>query len=211
MKWIAFVIAFSAACGKATDTSRAAGANGSNVTRIESHPTVSPIPDPVPPPSLPTPAERWHPFTQKDKMDDSVVVGVKLLADDDVRTMYGQAYRPRLVIGCQKDTTDAYVDVGTLLTTETRQWESDEAYGWKSGVPLRLRLDKDPPMSNFASQSTDGTAAYLSNPTAILKKMISHTTLLVEYTPMGAAPQTVTFTLTGMGDAIAELRKSCHW
>lgn len=178
-------------------------------------PSPSPAPVDIPPPppteSPPKPTERWQPFTQTDKMDDSHVVGVKVIADEDVKTMYGRMYRPRFWIGCQKNTTQAYFDVGTVLSTETRAWESDSAYGYTNGTPLRLRLDKDKPLSNFGNTSTDGSSAFLTNPIPILKKMIGRTTLLVEYTPMAGAPQTATFTITGMEEAIVDLRKACRW
>jgi hypothetical protein len=62
--------------------------------------------------------------------------------------------------------------------TETREWESDDAYGYGSGTPIRLRIDKEPPISNFSDYSTDGTGAFLVQPTAILEKMLRHTKLI---------------------------------
>lgn len=200
---------FASGCNKDSEQPTNPEAGGAIANR-ESTPTNIVVREPQPPPR-PPPKKRWQPFTHTDKMDDSQVIAVKLLADEDVRTMYGRSYRPRFTIGCQKNTTRAYFDVGTPLSTETRAWESDSAYGYRSGTPLRLRIDKDPPFSNLGDTSTDGESAFVSNPTTALKKMIGRQTLLVEYTPMGSAPQTVTFTIDGIGDAIADVRKACRW
>jgi hypothetical protein len=205
----ATLLQYLTACTKDLSEISAAGSGSAASGPVQAVPVAS---RPPPMPSEPTPsAKTWQAFTQPDKMDDSQAVGVNLIADEEVTTRYGRAYRPRFWIGCQKNTTQAYFDLGSLLATETRAWESDEAYGYKSGTSLRLRLDKEPPISNFASSSTDGTAAFLSNPITLLKKMVGHTTLIVEYSPMGSSPQTVSFTITGMAEAIAVLRKTCHW
>jgi len=157
------------------------------------------------------PTPTWEPFSQTRAIDDSTVMGVRLLADEHVSTPYKENYWPRLWIGCDKDTTSAYFDVGTLLNTETRSWESDYAYGYRSGTPLRLRIDKETPISNFADMGADNTSAFLSGPIPILKKMFGHTTLLVEYAPMSSSRQTATFTISGIEAAITDVRKTCHW
>jgi Type VI secretion system VasI, EvfG, VC_A0118 len=164
------------------------------------------VPD-SPPPQPPA----WQPFSQTDAIDDSMVVGVKLVADEVVQMTDSRQFRPKFWIGCKKDTTSAYFDVGTILSSETRSWESDEAYGYKSGTQVRLRIDKEPPISEFGGISADGASAFLSNPISSLKKMIGHSTLLVEYSPLASAPRTTRFTITGINDAMAELRKACHW
>lgn len=76
---------------------------------------------------------------------------------------------------------------------------------------MRLRIDKEPPISNFGYTNAEDTDAFISNPIPILKKMIDHTTLLVEFTPVASSPRTVKFTITGIEGAMANLRKTCHW
>ncbi len=166
--------------------------------------------DQQPPWPLPT-MPKWDTVVQTDRMDDQQIVGIKRASEEFVTTTFGKRVLPKIWIVCNKTKTDVRIDLGSILDTEVRSWESSDAYGYTSGTPLRLRFDQDKPVSHFGLTSTDGTSAFLKNPIPIVKKMIGKKTLLVEYRPMRSGPQTVSFALDGLDEALTEVRKACHW
>lgn len=153
----------------------------------------------------------WEPFEHTDKMDDSTAIGIKIRSPESVEGSFGRPFQPRLWIFCANKKTEVRIDLGSILDTEVRSWESDDAYGYTSGVGVRLRLDQEKPAANFGNSSTDGTSIFLRNPVAFAKKMIGRNVLLVEYAPIASARRTATFSITGFGDAVASVRKACKW
>jgi type VI secretion system protein VasI len=144
-------------------------------------------------------------------MDDTTTVGIWARSNDSVTSMLGRPVTPKITILCRNDETQAYVDIGGPFAQETRSWEGESSYGYTTGIPLRLRVDHDPPIPNFGAASNDQTSAFFSSPIPVLKKMFGHDKLLVEYTPMGDGPKTIEFGITGLAEAIDPVRKACKW
>lgn len=184
------------------------GENGESAgSAIEARPAEMQSPPIAAEPAQPS----WEPFHQTNKMDDSEVIGVRIAAVEQIDSVQGHRYRPWFWIGCDKNTTHAYFDFGTFVPSEVRSWESSEAYGYRSGVPVRVRIDRGSPISNFGNPTADGKGVDLSDPIAILKKMIGHDTVLIEFTPVNEAPKTVKFSIVGIDAALTEVRRACRW
>ena len=76
------------------------------------------------------------------------------------------------------------------------------------------RIDKQPMRVLHMDESTDHKALGLwvgSQSIPQIKKMFGAEKLTVRFTPYSGSPETVTFPIAGLEEAIKPLRETCHW
>jgi type VI secretion system protein VasI len=145
---------------------------------------------------------RWSTSYEKSEMDDSTTVVLSLVADRDIRSWPNKATRPSLVIRCKENSTAAYIVTGAKANPELGNYNSATA---------RIRIDDGPTVSYSMSESTDGEALFVPQPIGKLKQWEGKQKLTFEFTPFNSSPQTTTFAIAGMKNALAPLRAACKW
>jgi type VI secretion system protein VasI len=143
----------------------------------------------------------WRVHTSKSPMDDSTNVYIYLYADKAVKGWLDEK-APQLILRCQENKTEAYIDTDMQLQTD---------YGDYHHATVRLRFDQDKARSVRFSKSTDGEALFAPNAIPLIKEMMKHQTMAFEFTPYNSGPVTVNFDVSGLDKNIAQLRKSCNW
>ena len=77
---------------------------------------------------------------------------------------------------------------------------------------VEYRTDKLPPKEQYWKSGTDGGSSFFPSRTVeFLKKMEGSTLLTAKVTPIGKAPITAEFDITGIEEALAPIRKACRW
>lgn len=118
---------------------------------------------------------------------------------------YGTPERARLRVQCVENTT-------SVLFRLAGNYMSD--YG-EAGL-IRYRIDDQPAQSVRGNATRDNLAIGLTTGSAAIpfvRRLFSASSLLVEVQPVNKsnAPVTLTFPVAGLEQAIAPLRKACHW
>lgn len=152
------------------------------------------------PPPPPEPEKRtWEKIETASRMDGSPSVGLLLVSDDEISTGIGTMTRPYLYLRCRENVTSVHIGAN---------WFLDD------NVPVTFRLDKEKPVSQSWSASTDRKAAGLwdgSRAIPFIKSLLGRETLLVRVTPFREGPKEMAFNITGAEAAIEPLRKACRW
>jgi type VI secretion system protein VasI len=152
--------------------------------------------------SVPKTAGEWSTSTEKSKFDDSKSVFLTLNAKETITGWPGKIYKPSLVIRCKENQTQAYIIFGMSAAVE---------YGLYNKSTLQFRIDKKKSFKLAASKSTDGEALFLPNAINFAKKIMNAEELLVRFVPFNSPPQETSFHVTGLNQAIKQLREACKW
>jgi len=76
---------------------------------------------------------------------------------------------------------------------------------------VTLRFGKDRADKYTCSLSTNGEALFFPQPVPLIRKMLKHQTLLLQFIPFNASPATTTFDLSGLSEQLVELQHTCGW
>lgn len=142
----------------------------------------------------------WYSWTDTNKFTDRMDAYTSVEAKAEVRINSYKTTRPRLYIRCTDNTTALLINFGGFLT-------SDETY-------LRYRIGDQKPDGDFWDVSTNFESAGLwSGGEAIpfIKSLFGEDRLLVEVTPHGESPVSAEFNISGVEDAVADIRRYCGW
>jgi type VI secretion system protein VasI len=106
---------------------------------------------------------------------------------------------PGLVLRCQRGRTDAYI--------EWRQF-----FGAASAVEVTVRIGNAEPVTQDWHVSADNTSTLLpGNTMRFIESLFGETRVAARTTPYGDDPVTAEFSITGVENAVANVREACGW
>lgn len=159
-------------------------------------PAVTPPPAPLPTP----PPVKWRGgVSNSSKMDDSTTVIYSLDAESAIQ-VWLKTVTPTLIVRCQEHRTEAYVRTESAANVE---------YGDTRAV--RIRWDEKAPAAQYWSPSTDNEALFAPNPVGFIRSLAKSNRLRIQFTPFNADPVVMEFDVSGFGDRIDLLAKTCGW
>ncbi len=139
----------------------------------------------------------WFVSQYTSKLDDSPNVFMSMDAKEPLIDGSGQIHRPSLCIRCSENKTHIYVI-----------W--DMPLG-RRDVLVTERLDAQKPSSKEWEISSDQKACFRPAAIDFIKSLIRHNKLLLQIIPENETAYTAEFSLAGLQNAIAPLRKACRW
>ena len=133
---------------------------------------------------------------------------------DDTATVYGfttaisgknvWGRSPVLVVRCQSNSTDVYVNWNTYLG-------DDGDLGGASFKSVTYRVDKGQPMTGRWTLSTDSEATFASSPIALMRKMVGAERLVVRVVPFEQNPIVAVFDISNGRPVYEDVAKTCGW
>jgi type VI secretion system protein VasI len=148
-------------------------------------------------PTSPTPrAPEWNIRESRNPIDDSPTVALSLDASSPASTALRPS--PSLIIRCQSNRTDAYIDWNEYLASED--------------VEVTTRIGRNPASTRSWSVSTNSRASFVpGNVVTFVNELMTADTLVARTTPYGESPITATFVTSGLAEKITPLRQACGW
>ena len=118
--------------------------------------------------------------------------------DKSVDIMVSEDFTNRMfVIRCEDKRTYAFVVWNEFVGTTPK---------------VEYKTDKLPPKEQYWKSGTDGGSSFFPSRTIeFLKKMEGSSTLWAKVTPIGKAPLTAEFNVSGIEQALAPIREACKW
>ncbi len=164
-------------------------------------------PDPTPPAATPAaPADgtgKWQVDTETSAFDDSATVFLTLMSNEEIRGQFGRPGPASLHLRCEENTTALFLWVNDMFLSDI------QGYG-----TVDYRIDDQKARSARMDASTSNKALGLwSGPRAIplIKELLDGRRVVFRVTPYNDSPVEFSFDLTGIGAAVAPLRKACSW
>lgn len=114
------------------------------------------------PKTAPPPSGKWKTQTSRSDIDDTKTVVLVLDADRAVKGWPGQTEIPRLVLRCQQNKTEVYINTGFQPHVES---------GNLDGATVLLRFDSTQAKKFNTSKSTDGEALFFGRAIPLIKTM----------------------------------------
>jgi type VI secretion system protein VasI len=140
---------------------------------------------------------KWNVRVETSPINDSKNVYLSLTSNESIPSMIGTT-QPVLLARCKENSTDVFVNWDVYLGME----ETD----------VLSRLDSEPAKTENWSISTDYKATfYGGSDIAFLKQLMNHEKLLLQVTPYGESPVMISFSLSGLPEAIRPLQDACGW
>jgi type VI secretion system protein VasI len=146
----------------------------------------------------------WRVLTEKSPIDDSTNVHLSLNAEKPISGWLTSNITPSLHIRCKENKTNAYIHLGLRPKTEYGSYGAEHTY-------ITLRFDEEKAYQEKFDLSTSGEAVFFPDHISIVKKMMRHERLLIQFTPFNASPQITTFGLKGFSEKVCPLREACRW
>jgi hypothetical protein len=137
---------------------------------------------------------RWQKIVDTDPLDGSKDVQMLM---GTVNRLPSQKDNVILVLTCTQGATDAYVVWRQYLGVY------DPEVTWRVG--------SDPSVTETWVLSTDNEATFSPGPVELIKRMMTNDSFLIQTTPFGSAPVTMSFNTAGLKTEITELRATCGW
>ena len=128
-------------------------------------------------------------------MDDSKSVVLSLPAETTITGWPGKTFRPTLNIRYREKRLASYVKVGMAPRVEL-----------EDGATCRVRLDKRLAKTLVFGESESKTALFWRNvDIEFLVDLLTHNSMLFEFTPFNSSPVQTTFDLRGLANVIGPL------
>jgi len=146
------------------------------------------------------PRGEWRSWTDTNKFTDRTDAYISVEAKNTVQMNSYKTTLPRLYIRCADNTTALVITFDGFLTT-------DKTY-------LRYRIGDGKPATARWNVSTNYESAGLwrgGQSIPFIKSLFGEERLLVEVTPHGESPLSVEFNITGIEEAVSDVRKYCNW
>lgn len=125
---------------------------------------------------------------------------------------------PTLVARCSDNTTDLFVYFGSYFPVQVGPQEQSALYtkypqkeGGTDGRVVKIRFDAGEEMELEARENAAGTAFFFPNPVSYLRRLRSSGSLSFSHSAPNHPGIDTTFSLEGMTEALAPLRKHCEW
>jgi hypothetical protein len=144
--------------------------------------------------------DKWTESEKSNEMDNTKEVVLMLKAENEIEGYIG-SITPSLVIRCMKNSTDAYVNVGTQVEVE---------YG--TDYPkVRVKFDDGKPSGERWSKATSGDALFAPNAKVFAKKLAASQTFMFEFTPFQKSETMVKFDVGGLEAHLNKVSSACRW
>lgn len=148
-------------------------------------------------------AGKWTLETATSSMNDTKVVFIYVDANDGFR--FASRYIvPRLYSRCKENQLELLINIGVMPALKYSQINA------AMYAQIQARFDKNPVSVMDMDLSTNNEALFFRSPLEMVNLMKNHTTLLVQFTPVGSSPETVKFDLTGIDKAIMPVLQECQ-
>lgn len=145
----------------------------------------------------------WGISVDQSPLTDDKTVILRVTSENTIRGRYGSSGRGFLLIRCMENTTSAYIGFNDQFMSDI------QGYG-----RVEYRIDDDTMRRINMSASTDNMVLGLWNGGRSIpwvKQLIGHDQLIVRATPFNESASTMTFDISGLDQAITELRQTCSW
>jgi len=137
---------------------------------------------------------KWNVTVQTNPIDDSTTVVLRLTADSGT-ARFGE--NVRMIVRCQSDTTELYIDWNDYLGSEAR---------------VLTRVGSQDAQTRRWGLSTDSQATFHpGSPITFIKSLMDVDRLVAQVTPYSESPVTAIFDVRGLSSAATPLREVCHW
>jgi len=148
-------------------------------------------------------AGKWTLKTATSSMNDTKIVFIYVDANDGFR--FASRYIvPRLYSRCKENQLELLINIGVMPALKYSQINA------AMYAQIQARFDKNPVSVMDMDLSTNNEALFFRSPLEMVNLMKNHTTLLVQFTPVGSSPETVKFDLTGIDKAIMPILQECQ-
>jgi hypothetical protein len=138
---------------------------------------------------------QWRASVEKDAITDVRKATFRIAALSLTRGTIGTRVRPTLFFRCNGGSvSDLFVNVGAFITDDD---------------PVFLRFDGNPAVGQYWTPSTDNTALFARDESAVLDSILMHERMLFRFTPYRESDETTSFLLTGLAAHDALLRQHC--
>ena len=114
-----------------------------------------------------------------------------------IASQFGQEIYPTLVLRCQDNTTDVYINWSMFLGTET--------------ISVTERIDKEKAVKSSWTVSTSYEAIFNNRPIKFIKNLLNKEKLLVQLVPYGEGAKMTEFNIQDLENIIAPMQELCHW
>jgi|CXWL01.1.fsa_nt_gi hypothetical protein len=142
----------------------------------------------------------WKITREISKIDDSANVFLSVSADTEIEGWPAERHRPTLILRCMEKEKSAIIQTGMTPNVES---------GASDAATVTLRFDKDLAENQGMSESTDKKALFFLDPDEIISKMLTHKSMLFQFTPFNSSPVMTTFNLAGLEGALKPLEQAC--
>ncbi len=147
-----------------------------------------------------TPGDKWVESTTNNEMDNTKEVVLHLKAENEIEGIIGST-TPSLLIRCAKNSTDAYVNVGTQVEVEDGSEDPS----------VRVKFDDGSPTGAKWTKSTSGEALFAPNAIGFAKQLAASQTFMFEFTPFQKRETTVKFDVRGLEAHLNKVSSACGW
>lgn len=144
---------------------------------------------------------KWIVNTLQSDMDDSHGVDALVAASSPIEAWLKNP-TPVLHVRCQERKTEVYVITGTAANPELGLYDK---------FHVRLRLDKNQPITQVWSGSTDNEALFAPKSIELARRIARSDSLAFEFTPFNASPVIAKFDTRGFGEHLPRIAKACKW
>ena len=145
----------------------------------------------------------WHIESYISPVDDSKTTILSVNADKPIQGIFSYV-TPKLMITCRGG--------GLNIIVLTRMVVDIDSVGDYGGVYYRatIRFDKENAQT-FKDMyiSTDQQSLFFNDPRDIIKQMMTHKSLLFQFTPYGSNPVITTFDIRGLKEMISPFENEC--
>lgn len=162
----------------------------------------TPAPKPAPVVAQATPAPKsvletgsWVISSSQDALDRRKRIYASLRSKNSISNVIGFKESAQLMLRCDGGKFQAYVNWPSFLGMED--------------VDVRYRIGESPIRSASWGISTDGTAAFIYNPTSFVTYLYGQRELAIGMKSWGKTEQSVTFDVTGIENVIKRLQDGC--
>jgi hypothetical protein len=151
---------------------------------------------------LPAAGSQWRSTSDTNPLDDSKTIIASIAADAQEAPLRNNV---TLMIRCQSNKTELYVDWNDYLGDDSRDVYSD----WKR---VTVRVGDLPARQQRWGISTDSEATFApASAIGLIRQMVNEDRLVLQTTPYNESPVTAVFNLEGMRDAVEPIAEECNW
>ncbi len=146
---------------------------------------------------------KWIVRTDVSPLTDDKNVFLSLQSENEVPGKYGGRGKGVIWLRCMENTT-------AVLINFNNHFMSDHA----GGGTVEFRRDDSPLYKSRMNESNDNSSLGLwngGNAIPFIKGLLGTNQLIVRATPFSESAITLTFDVTGVDNAITELRETCSW
>jgi type VI secretion system protein VasI len=144
----------------------------------------------------------WETIQERDALSNQPLVVTSVSATAPFEDRYGRQRMPTLHIRCKEGWTSLFIHMDGMFLSDHGQ----------HGL-VRYRIGNGRPDAYPFSATTNNEALILSSwpAVAMIKALFGHDQWVVQVLPNGESPETVTFPIRGIEQAVKPVRQACRW